>query len=103
LPDEAPANRGQEVDGGQTLVENAENQPVPDFETALAELEEVVRTLEKGELTLEESLRLFERGVKMSRICTRLLNDAEGRIEKLIEIKGSEEAKRVPFEVEEGA
>ena len=47
------------------------------FETALARLEEIVRKLETGELPLEQSLRLFEEGVKLSRLCNRQLDEAE--------------------------
>jgi exodeoxyribonuclease VII small subunit len=56
-----------------------------DFETALAELETIVKTLEDGDLTLERSLALFERGVELSRFCHARLADAERRIEILNE------------------
>jgi exodeoxyribonuclease VII small subunit len=56
-----------------------------DFESALAELETIVRTLEEGDLTLERSLALFERGVELSRFCHARLEDAERRIEVLNE------------------
>ena len=55
-------------------------QATPDFEAALAELEEIVARLEQGELPLEESLRQFERGVVLTRICQKALGDAERRI-----------------------
>ena len=44
------------------------------FETALAELESLVETLEQGELSLEQSLQQFERGVKLTRACQQALN-----------------------------
>jgi exodeoxyribonuclease VII small subunit len=56
-----------------------------DFETALAELETIVKTLEDGDLPLERSLQLFERGVELSRFCHARLEDAERRIETLNE------------------
>jgi exodeoxyribonuclease VII small subunit len=56
-----------------------------DFETALAELETIVKTLEEGDLPLERSLQLFERGVELSRFCHARLEDAERRIEILNE------------------
>ena len=56
-----------------------------DFESALAELEIIVAKLEQGDLALEQSLALFERGVQLSRLCTRRLEDAERRIEILTE------------------
>ncbi len=54
------------------------------FEQALAELEQVVQKLEKGELPLEESLRLYEEGIRLSRLCHARLEEAEGRIEVLL-------------------
>ena len=56
----------------------------PNFETQLAALERIVRELERGELPLEESLRLFEDGVRLSRECQERLNKAERRIEILM-------------------
>src|SRR5215211_7472308 len=54
------------------------------FETQLAALERVVRDLERGDLPLEESLKLFEEGVRLSRECQERLNQAERRIEVLL-------------------
>ncbi|HEY0405514.1 MAG TPA: exodeoxyribonuclease VII small subunit [Pyrinomonadaceae bacterium] len=54
------------------------------FEASLAALETVVRELERGDLPLEESLKLFERGVKLSRECQERLNQAERRVEVLL-------------------
>ena len=51
-----------------------------DFEKALAELEQLVETMEKGDLTLEESLKHFERGVTLTRACQRALADAEQKV-----------------------
>ncbi len=56
----------------------------PTFEQALAELEQIVQKLEKGELPLEESLRLYEEGIRLSRLCHAKLEEAEGRIELLL-------------------
>jgi exodeoxyribonuclease VII small subunit len=65
------------------------NQPmadtIKDFEAALAELEGLVKKLEEGDLTLENSLALYERGVELSRFCHARLEDAEKRIEILNE------------------
>jgi len=52
----------------------------PDFEAALAELEQIVGRLEQGELPLEESLRQFERGVELTRNCQKALRLAEQKI-----------------------
>lgn len=54
------------------------------FETSLNELEKIVRGLEEGDLSLEDSLKLFENGVKLSRECQERLNQAERRIEVLL-------------------
>jgi exodeoxyribonuclease VII small subunit len=58
---------------------------IKDFESAIAELEGIVRQLEEGDLPLERSLALFERGVSLSRYCHDQLGAAERRIEQLTE------------------
>ncbi|HET9362386.1 MAG TPA: exodeoxyribonuclease VII small subunit [Vicinamibacterales bacterium] len=58
---------------------------IKDFETAIAELETIVKKLEEGDLTLEASLQLYERGVHLSRFCHARLEEAERRIEILNE------------------
>ncbi len=55
-----------------------------DFEKALASLETIVAKLEKGDLALEEALRLFEEGIKISRFCSDKLNEAERKVEILL-------------------
>ena len=54
------------------------------FESSLGELEKIVRKLEDGDLSLEDSLKLFENGVRLSRECQERLNAAERRIEILL-------------------
>ena len=54
-----------------------------DFEKALAELEQLVETMEKGDLTLEESLKQFERGVTLTRACQKALANAEQKVQIL--------------------
>jgi exodeoxyribonuclease VII small subunit len=70
----------------------AENQtgakPVETFETSLDELEKVVRELEGGDLPLERSLELFERGVALSDSCRTQLEAAETRVDMLIRKEG---------------
>ena len=56
---------------------------IKDFEGAIAELETIVRRLEEGDLALEQSLELYERGVRLSRYCHARLEEAERRIEVL--------------------
>ena len=58
---------------------------IKDFESAIAELEKIVKTLEEGDLALEKSLELYERGVQLSRFCHSRLEEAERRIEILNE------------------
>lgn len=64
--------------------------PIP-FETALAELEGLVEHLEQGELTLEEALQRFERGVVLVRTCQAALQSAEQKVEQLVERDGQVE------------
>jgi exodeoxyribonuclease VII small subunit len=58
---------------------------IKDFEAAIAELEDIVKKLEEGDLPLETSLALYERGVQLSRFCHARLEEAERRIEVLDE------------------
>jgi exodeoxyribonuclease VII small subunit len=58
---------------------------IKDFEGAIAELEGIVKKLEDGDLPLEKSLELYERGVQLSRFCHARLEAAEKRIEILNE------------------
>ncbi len=58
---------------------------IKDFEGAIAELEGIVKKLEEGDLALEQSLALYERGVQLSRYCHARLEEAERRIEILDE------------------
>ena len=62
-----------------------DEQQTPDFEKSLAELETLVARMEAGELTLEESLRCYERGVELSRACQHALDRAEQRVRVLTE------------------
>ena len=56
---------------------------IKDFESALAELDTIVRKMEEGDLTLEKSMELYERGLQLSRFCHTTLEAAERRIELL--------------------
>jgi len=67
------------------------------FESALKELEGIVKQLETGEAKLEEALVLFERGVKLSRFCSQKLEEAEKKIDLLVR-DAAGEYKTVPFE-----
>ncbi len=61
------------------------SQSIKDFESAIAELEKIVKQLEDGDLALDKSLALFERGVELSRYCHDQLGAAQRRIEVLSE------------------
>jgi len=63
----------------------------PDFETALAELETLVETMEQGDVSLEESLKLFERGVVLTRTCQASLKEAEQKVQILLDKNGEPE------------
>jgi exodeoxyribonuclease VII small subunit len=58
-----------------------------DFETSLKKLEQIVSDLENGDLPLEESIKTFEEGVKLTKHCQNLLSKAELKIQKLVESK----------------
>ncbi len=69
------------------------------FEDALKKLETIVEQMEKGELTLEESLKLFEEGVGLSASCKEQLDAAEGRVQQLIKQRdGSLKTEIFPLE-----
>ena len=73
-----------DADDEKPLVETAS----ATFEDALARLQEIVRELESGEQTLDDSLALYEQGVSALRVCHGLLDRAEQRIQKLISAPG---------------
>ena len=66
------------------------------FEEAMTQLEETVKRLESGEASLEESMELFEKGIKLSRVCQKLLGDAQLKVTQLI----AESDKEVQFDTE---
>ena len=65
--------------------ENTSSASIADFEKSLNELEQLVRDLDQGELSLEQSLAAFERGVKLTRECQSALKSAEQRVEQLVQ------------------
>ena len=74
----------------------ARNSKAPDFEQALAELESLVARLERGDLPLDEALKLFERGVALTRHCQASLQAAQQKVEILLKRGG--EMQPEPFE-----
>lgn len=72
-----------------------------DFEKKLGRLEEIVQKMEKGEASLEDSLKLFEEGVKLSRECHSRLNEAEAKVKKLVSIDAGGVVQTVDFAAED--
>lgn len=70
------------------------------FEEQLTALESVVEKLERGELSLEDSVRLFEEGIKLSNACKKELEAAEGKIQLLVD-KGSSGMRAVDLDVDD--
>jgi exodeoxyribonuclease VII small subunit len=70
-----------------------------DFEKSLGQLEQLVGQMEVGDLSLEESLKAFEAGVKLTRECQQALNEAEQKVTLLMEKDGELVSK--PFDTEE--
>jgi len=69
---------------------------LPKFEESLQRLEKIVDELEKGSVPLEQALKLFEEGVRLSNTCRKELEEAEGRVEILLKQNGKLQAE--PFE-----
>jgi len=67
------------------------NQSDFNFERALENLEEIVSSMENGDLTLEDSLKAFERGIKLTRECQAALKDAEQKVRVLSKENGETE------------
>ncbi len=77
----------------------AEPQRKGEFEKSLVRLEEVVKRLESTDLSLDEAMKLFEEGVKLSRECQKQLEEAEGKVEILLK-KADGKIVAQPFEPE---
>lgn len=72
-----------------------------EFEKKIKRLEEIVQKMEKGELPLEESLKLFEEGVKLSRDCHKELTQAEAQVKKLVSVDSDGKAIVENFKAED--
>ena len=72
----------------------------PDFEQSLADLETIVNNMEKGDMSLEESLQAFENGINLTQSCQKSLKEAEQKVEILMKKSGSKNFE--PFEEDEG-
>jgi exodeoxyribonuclease VII small subunit len=71
--------------------------PTPAFEVAIKRLGEIVQALERGDLPLEDSLRLFEEGVQLSRVSQQRLDAAEKRVEQLLAVDEQGRPRTEPF------
>lgn len=72
-----------------------------DFETAIAELEQLVETMEQGEVSLEDSLKHFERGIELTRTCQKALQEAEQKVQILTQEKGQDTLREFTSNIEE--
>jgi exodeoxyribonuclease VII small subunit len=70
------------------------------FEKAMERLEEIVGSMEGGELSLEDSLKVFEEGMKLTRFCSHKLEEAEKKVTLLVRESG-EKYTQTPFEIDE--
>jgi exodeoxyribonuclease VII small subunit len=76
----------------------SEGKPLASFEAGLDELEKVVKELETGDLPLERSLALFEKGMALSQTCRKQLEEAETRVEILLKKNGKLQPETFPTE-----
>ena len=72
-----------------------------DFEKKLQRLEEIVQKMEKGDLALEQSLKLFEEGIGLTRECQTQLTESENKIKLLVDLDSNKQPITKPFSVEE--
>lgn len=70
------------------------------FEAALQQLENTVNQLESDDVTLEQALELFETGVKMSRLCAKQLEEAEQKVELLLNVSDDGSVETTPFDTQ---
>lgn len=72
-----------------------------DFEKKLTRLEEIVQKMEKGDIPLDQSLKLFEEGIGLTRDCQTQLSDAENKIRLLVDLDANKQAITKPFNTED--
>lgn len=96
MPAEAPATRAAPVlavaDEPVADQGHASGDAVARFEQEMQELEEIVAQMERGDLRLEDALKLFERGTRLSRSCRHSLDTAELRVRTLLDTADADEA-----------
>jgi exodeoxyribonuclease VII small subunit len=93
-----PAPRHQHRNSGFLYNTRLEITTLPKFEECLQRLEQIVTELEKGDIPLERALGLFEEGIQLSSSCRQELEDAEGKVEILLNRNGKMQAE--PFEAQ---
>jgi exodeoxyribonuclease VII small subunit len=94
-----PANPELELEAAVAVT--IETAPTADFERSLSELEAIVEQLEQGELSLDDSLKQFERGVQLTRVCQSALKQAEQKVEILLRKTGhGDDFETAPFRAE---
>jgi exodeoxyribonuclease VII small subunit len=88
-----------------TMSKKSRSAESPDFEKSLAELEQIVDRMEQGELSLDESLKQFERGIALTRSCQTALQQAEQKVEILLRKTGDDAASGevAPFDADDEA
>jgi exodeoxyribonuclease VII small subunit len=87
----------QQLPSAGLAVESVERSlSLPKFEDCLQRLEKIVNELERGDIALEQALKLFEEGVQLSNSCRKELEEAEGKVEILLKQNGKLQAE--PFE-----
>jgi exodeoxyribonuclease VII small subunit len=77
---------------------NPSNEAQPSFEKSFSQLQELVKKLEGGALSLEDSLKAFEEGVRLTRFCQESLSSAELKVEQLVKIGADGKPQTKPFE-----
>ncbi len=95
----ASGNRPEGPVRKETIVTRSTKTGAPDFEAALRELESIVATLEKGDLSLDSALKHFERGIALTRRCQTALKQAELKVEMLVEKDG--QTRLTPFDAKD--
>lgn len=93
--------KGKRVAKSSAALKGSSASDSVDFEASIQRLGEIVEALEAGELPLEDSLKLFEEGVRLARGSQQVLDDAEQRVEQLLSIDDSGEAISRPLDVDE--
>jgi exodeoxyribonuclease VII small subunit len=82
------------------MAQSSDQQQSKGFESALAELQAIVKKMESGELSLEDSLKAFEQGVRLTRQCAEELSAAERKVELLMNPQATDAPKLAPFSAE---